>query len=375
LLHNKTVAVVVPAYNEAGQISIVLDTMPDFVDRIIVVNDCSTDDTAEVVRSYIARSTPTDPIARRPDELEPTRFNMADRMVLEMRREERARFPRHQAEPATDTARIVLINNLENAKVGGAIANGYLWALEHGIDCTAVMAGDAQMDPAELESICLPVIDEGIDYVKGNRLAHKAARRMVPRARHFGNSVLSALTKLASGYWNVSDTQTGYTAISLAALEQLDLFDIYRNYGMPNDMLIKLNIAHCTLAEVPIKPVYAVGEQSKMKIRKVIPRALWLLFSGFVKRITRKYFLNDFHPISLFYLLGLVAGLGDLYFLVDIGLALAQGGPDAVTTGTYLGFVSLLLACFMFLGFGMWLDVTDNDKLHSRRPHPTTPHG
>jgi glycosyltransferase involved in cell wall biosynthesis len=373
VLRNKTVAVVVPAYNEATQISNVLDTMPDFVDRIIVVNDCSTDNTAQVVKRRIEEATPAPPIPARPTKIEPTRFNRADLVVLEMREEERPLYAAHEVAPGPDTDRIVLVNNLENARVGGAIANGYLWARDHGIDCTAVMAGDAQMDPAELESICLPVVDGEVDYVKGNRLAHKAARRMVPRTRHFGNSVLSALTKVASGYWNVSDTQTGYTAISLAALEQLDLHRIYRDYGMPNDMLIKLNIAHCTLAEVPIKPVYAVGEQSKMKIGRVIPRALWLLFSGFVKRITTKYFVNDFHPIFLFYVLGLVAALFDLYFLVEIIVALAANGPDSVTTGTYLGFVSLLAAAGMFWGLAMWFDVTDNDKLHTRRPHPQPP--
>jgi glycosyltransferase involved in cell wall biosynthesis len=374
VLHDKTVAVVVPAYNEAGQIGIVLDTMPDFVDRIIVVNDHSTDATAEVVRRHIAQSAPTAPIPAHPEEIKATRFNRADQVVLEIRREERALYAPHEVEPGAETDRIVLINNLDNAKVGGAIANGYLWARDHGIDCTAVMAGDAQMDPAELEGICLPVVDDRIDYVKGNRLAHKAARRMVPRTRHFGNSVLSALTKVASGYWNVSDTQTGYTAISSAALEQLDLWDIYRDYGMPNDMLIKLNVAHCSLAEVPIKPVYQVGEHSKMRIHRVIPRALWLLFRGFLGRIIRKYLINDFHPISVFYLMGIVAGLFDLYFLAEIVVALAQRGPDSVTTGTYLGFVSLMVTWMMFLGLGMWFDVTDNEKLHDRRPHPPATH-
>jgi glycosyltransferase involved in cell wall biosynthesis len=266
MLHNKTVPVVVPAYNEGQQIGIVLNTMPDFVDRIVVVNDCSKDNTAAVVATYVAKSAPTAPIPARPTHLEPTLFNMAEGVALEMRREEASLFPPHEVANTVDTDRIVLINNFQNARVGGAIANGYAWARDHAIDCTAVMAGDAQMDPDELEDICLPVLTDGVDYVKGNRLSHKAARRLVPPKRYFGNSVLSALTKVASGYWDVSDTQTGYTAISLAALEQLDLYKIYPDYGMPNDMLIKLNIAHCSLQEVPIKPVYAVGEQSKMKI-------------------------------------------------------------------------------------------------------------
>ncbi len=100
------------------------------------------------------------------------------------------------------------------------------------------MAGDGQMDPDELEDIIRPVIDEGIDYVKGNRLIHKSAKLVIPRQRFFGNSVLSILTKLASGYWHVSDTQTGYTAISLDGLNSIKLYDIYRRTGMPNNMLI-----------------------------------------------------------------------------------------------------------------------------------------
>jgi hypothetical protein len=146
-----------------------------------------------------------------------------------------------------------------------------------------VMAGDGQMDPAELEGICTPVIQDGIDYVKGNRLIHRSAWLVIPRVRFFGNSILSILTKLASGYWRVSDTQTGFTAISLKALNAVKLHKIYRSYGMPNDMLVKLNIAQCTLKEVEIKPIYRVGEQSKMKIFKVIPRVSLLLIRCFLR--------------------------------------------------------------------------------------------
>jgi glycosyltransferase involved in cell wall biosynthesis len=155
---------------------------------------------------------------------------------------------------------------LQNGGVGAAIARGYKWAKDHGFDCTAVMAGDGQMDPDELESICLPVIEDGVDYVKGNRLIHRSALLVIPKVRFFGNSILSILTKLASGYWHVSDTQTGYTAISNKALNAIRLYDIYKSYGMPNDMLVKLNIAFCSLKEVEIKPIYDIGEQSKMKI-------------------------------------------------------------------------------------------------------------
>lgn len=362
MIHGKTIAVVVPAYNEENQIGIVIETMPDFVDRIIIVNDCSKDQTAKVVLDYITSNNQESIfIPKREQEIAPTFFNRADIVAMEMYKEESVLLPPHEIVNGTDTQRIILINNLVNSHVGGAIAVGYLWCRDHNIDCTAVMAGDAQMDPDELESICLPVIDEGIDYVKGNRLRHKAAKRMIPPKRYFGNSVLSAMTKVASGYWRVSDTQTGYTAISLGALDLIELQKIYHTYGMPNDMLIRLNIAGCTLREIPIKPVYAVGEQSKMKIRKVVPRVSWLLFKGFFKRIYIKYFVNDFHPICVFYSLGMLAGIIAVILLVVIASALISRIP--VTSGTFSGFVAAMIAQLLFLGFGMWMDVYDNEKL------------
>lgn len=360
MLNNKTIAVVVPAYNEETQIGIVIDTMPDFVDRIIVVNDCSTDRTAEVVKSYIAKGEKGISIPKANRKIEKTFFNQADIVTYEMFQEEERNMAPFTVVNDNDEDRIVLIEHKRNAKVGGAIATGYLWCRNHNIDCTAVMAGDAQMDPAELQSICSPVIERKIDYVKGNRLSHKSASRLIPRKRRFGNSLLSALTKIASGYWFISDTQTGYTAISLRALQKLELDKIYPTYGVPNDILIKLNIHKCSLCEVPIKPVYAIGEQSKMRIKKVIPSISMLLLKGFVKRIWQKYFITDFHPISLFYFLGAVGFVASLYFFAYI---LSGLDSHSVSNGTYFGFVTSLLSSFLFNGMAMWMDIIDNDKL------------
>lgn len=362
MLNNKTVAVVVPAYNEETQIGIVIDTMPEFVDRIVIVNDCSKDKTEEIVKRYIddPKNIDTIEVFPNPTEIQQNFFNRAEIVELEIRKEEEKKFPKHVVYNENKKNRIILINNIENSKAGGAMSVGYKWCRDHSIDCTAVMAGDAQMDPDELEDICSPVVYEDIDYVKGNRLSHKAARRMIPKKRYFGNSVLSALTKIASGYWGISDTQTGYTAISLRALKAINLHEIYRNYGCPNDILVKLNIAKCTLREIAIKPVYAVGEQSKMKIGKVIPTVSWLLLKSFFKRITIKYFIIDFHPIFIFYLIASISGLASIGFLVDIIYGLIT---YRVTTGTYLGFIALLVTALLTTGFGMWLDIYDNEKL------------
>ena len=181
------------------------------------------------------------------------------------------------------------------------MASGYRWCRDHNIDCTALMGGDGQMDPDELINIVSPVVDGEVDYVKANRLKHRSAFFVIPKVRFFGNSILSMLTKIASGYWRVSDTQTGFTAMSLSALKAIRLHKIYHTFGCPNDVLVKLNIAFCTIREVESKPVYEIGEKSKMREIKVIPSISFLLFKSFFKRLYVKYLFRDFHPIFLFY--------------------------------------------------------------------------
>ncbi len=363
MLNGKRVAVVVPAYNEETQIVSVLETMPSFVDRIVIVNDCSKDTTSQVVLDYIhslkkseIRILPvSEPIANR--------FNHADMIVYQMNQDELTKFVPSQVMNATpESDRVILINHLENGGVGAAIARGYKWCKDHAIDCTAVMAGDGQMDPGELENICAPVISENVDYVKGNRLIHRSAWVVIPKVRFFGNSVLSLLTKLASGYWRVSDTQTGFTAISLKALNAIDLFGIYRRYGMPNDMLVKLNIAYCTLREVEIKPVYRVGEQSKMKIGKVIPTVSWLLIKNFFKRVWTKYLLRDFHPLFLLYHLGLLLILGSAFLAARL---ISEYLVDrSWTYQSVILFALFVISGFQSLLFAMWMDIQDNERLY-----------
>ena len=228
MLHKKTIAVVIPAFNEETQIENVIKTMPDFVDRVIVVNDCSNDGTEAVVRGLIAEQE-----QHALPSIKKTvgnSYDRADRVVEELNRKELDFFvPSEIVNEQPDRDRIILINQKRNSGVGAAIARGYKWCKDHHIACTAVMAGDGQMDPAELESICLPVVEEGIDYVKGNRLIHRSSWLVIPKVRYFGNSILSILTKIASGYWHVSDTQTGYTAISLDALNAIRLYKIYKS--------------------------------------------------------------------------------------------------------------------------------------------------
>ena len=231
---NKHIAVVVPAYNEEELIGRVIETMPEFVDRIYVVDDCSTDGTCEAVEQYLGHG--------------------------------------HQDQPE-----VCLLRHMQNKGVGAAIVTGYREALADGMDVVAVMAGDAQMDPEDLSRVIEPVVHGEADYVKGNRLFTGEAWHKIPKYRYLGNAALSLVTKIASGYWHVADSQTGYTAISREALDLLPLKKLYKRYGYPNHLLVMLNVFNFRVADVPVTPVYNVGEKSGIKLHKVIPRMSYLL--------------------------------------------------------------------------------------------------
>lgn len=366
MLNGKTVAVVVPAYNEEKQIRLVLETMPAFVDRIIIVNDRSSDRTADVISEYLgaSNSSEIELLDRNEREVEFNGYNRAEIVLHNRNRNEKKLYtPSEVVNKTPGRDRIILINHLKNGGVGAAIATGYKWCKDHDIDCTAVMAGDGQMDPSELESICRPVTDENIDYVKGNRLIHRSAWLVIPKVRFFGNSILSILTKIASGYWHVSDTQTGYTAISKSALNAIEIFKIYKSYGMPNDLLVKLNISMCTLREVEIKPVYDVGEQSKMKLFKVIPRVSWLLLKLFFKRLWVKYLFRDFHPLFLLYNLSFLLFAFSIPYLIMIIRNLFTQG-EMTSSNVLIIFVFLIISSFQSLLFAMWMDIQDNERLY-----------
>jgi len=312
MLEGKSVAVVVPAYREEELIGATLGGIPGFVDRVYVVDDASPDGTAERARSF-------------------------------------------------GDSRVVVIGHERNQGVGAAIVTGYERALEDGIDVTCVMAADNQMDPAELETLVRPVARGEVDYAKANRLFTGEAWRVIPRHRYVGNAVLSLLTKIASGYWHIADSQSGYTAISRPMLAQLDRDRIYRGYGFPNDMLVHLNVWNARVRDFPARPVYGVGERSGLKIRSVVPRISWLLLKGFLWRLREKYVIRDFHPLVFFYGLGFVmTAAGLLLGIVETTLRIAG---NAVSVGTVVLVALLLIAGSQFTLFAMWFDMESNKDL------------
>jgi glycosyltransferase involved in cell wall biosynthesis len=312
MVDGKRVAVVVPAHDEEELIGATLGGIPAFVDTIYVVDDGSRDATVE--RAH-----------------------------------------------AGGDPRVAIVTHDRNLGVGAAIVTGYKRALADGVDVVCVMAGDNQMDPADLESLVTPVARGELDYAKANRLTTGQAWELIPRTRYLGNAVLSLLTKIASGYWHVADSQSGYTAISHGMLAQLDLDRVYTDYGFPNDLLVHLNVWNARVRDFPSRPVYGVGERSGIRYRKVVPRISWLLVKGFFWRLREKYVIRDFHPLVFFYAFGFLATLVGLVLgFVEIGYRAA--GYD-VSVGTVVLIALLLISGSQFTLFAMWFDMESNKDL------------
>jgi len=307
----KRVAVVVPAYNEEALIGETLDSIPDYVIRVYAVDDGSADRTGAIIDAY-ARHDP----------------------------------------------RIVPIHHDPNRGVGAAITSGYLRAVEDGMDLVAVMAGDNQMDPNYLPSLLDPIVDGHADYTKGNRLISEAYRTGMPGWRSFGNSILTFLTKIASGYWQMMDPQNGYTVISGKALAELPLDSIYQGYGYCNNLLVWLNIHNMTVRDVAIPARYG-REKSKIRYSTYIPRVSKLLLGNFLFRLKTKYFQMSFHPLVFFYAAGAVlTPIGIVGGLITLWEKFVWGSPVLFVHGV----LSFLMFVFgmQFLFFAMFFDMQAN---------------
>ncbi len=305
MFNGATIAAVVPAYKEEKMISKVIETMPPFVDHIVIVDDCSPDETSAVVTA------------------------IADR-------------------------RVTLIRHEVNQGVGGAIITGHHAAMELGADVNVIMAGDAQMDPAYLPDLLTRVTTEGYGFAKANRFFSPESFQGMPGYRVFGNIVLSFMTRLASGYWNLFDPQNGYTAIRTSVLERLPLASVARRYSFENDLLIHLNILQVPAVDVPIPAVYG-DEVSSIRLGRVIPELANLLFKGFWRRIWYRYVLWSFSPIALL----LVGGL--LLFGIGLGIAIwvcfqIAGSVVATAATVMLAALPLMIGSQMLLS-ALQLDI------------------
>lgn len=315
MLNSKSIGVVIPAYNEGKLINKVMDTMPDFVDYMIIVNDGSKDETKSQIE-----------------------------------------------EKALCDSRIVLLNHETNKGLGQTLIDGYLRTVEMEIDVVAVMAGDAQMDPDDLENVVMPIVNGEADYVKGSRLLVNGVKEKMPKYRFIGNNILTLLTKFATGYWHVIDPQCGYTAISHEALSEIPIDEMIKGYGYNAHILYMLNMSNFTVKDVKVKPVYG-EEKSKIKLGRYIRRVSILLCRLFFSRIFKKYMLIDFNPAAMFYLLAFLCL--PLAVIFGIRMLVIFIATLLMPNTTLILFVFTSLMGIQSLFFAMWMDMEDNRRLRA----------
>lgn len=235
------VAVVIPAFNERSKIADTVATVPELADHILVVDDASRDDTAHV--AHVA------------------------------------------AQGRGQPANVEVIRHATNRGVGGAIITGYRRAIEIGADVAVVMAGDGQMDPGDLPALLAPIAEGDADYVKGNRFLHPEIWSTMPVSRIVGNAVLSAATRVTSGYRHLFDSQCGYTAIHRRALAAIELDKLFPRYGYPNDLLSRLRVADLRVVDVPVRPIYGAAWRSGINLTTAVHPIPWVLLRSWGNRV------------------------------------------------------------------------------------------
>ncbi len=307
----RDIAVVIPAYNEEPFIADFLRSLPTYVDKIIVVNDCSQDHTVD-------------------------------------------------AATAVEDGRLLILKTPLRQGMGGAMSLGYQKALDLRSAIIVKMDGDGQMDPKWLPRLLDGILDKGAQYAKGNRFLAAASLALMPRHRLVGNFVLTFMTKLASGYWHIFDAHNGYTAITAEALELLDLDALDKGYFFQSDILIQLNYHDLRVVDVPIPARYGLekSSQNPLKAGVVFP----MLFLGrFFHRVYQKYVLRDFSPIALFLFSGLTLFVWGIAFGIYLTIESAITGR-LTPTGTIMLSVLPVILGFQLLLQAIVLDIQETPK-------------
>ncbi|HSX06276.1 MAG TPA: glycosyltransferase family 2 protein [Candidatus Saccharimonadia bacterium] len=296
----KKIGVFVPAFNEENQLGSVLETLPDYIDIAIVVDDASKDRTAEVARKYIKHD-----------------------------------------------KRIILHQNEVNQGNGAGAKYTYQRLVEMGMDIIVPVGGDGQTEPQYMPRLLDPVIEGRCDFAKGNRFIEPAAYNKMPAYRYWGNIFVTMINKFSTGYYSMYDSLNGYYAITASMLKKLNFDKLGDRYEFENSFWIQLNIANARGLDVSIPPVYK-DEKSSIKLGRTAFRTLKVLLKGFVERIFHKYILFNFSPIGLFYLVGALLTLFGVVFGIIVGIT--SIGPATPSTAT----VMIAVVPFI-LGVQLWL--------------------
>ena len=299
------VAVVIPAYRVTQHIVEVIRAIPDSVWRVYVVDDACPDDTGNYVESNIY-----DP-------------------------------------------RVRVIHLSVNQGVGGAVMAGYKAALADQAEIIVKVDGDGQMDPALIPDFVAPIVSGEADYTKGNRFYDLEMVKAMPGLRIFGNAVLSLLTKLSSGYWNLFDPTNGYTAIHADVCKHLPFQKISQRYFFETDMLFRLNTLRAVVVDIPMDAKYG-DETSHLKISKIMGEFLYKHTRNFGKRIFYNYFLRDLSLASIELVLGLFLTsfgvvFGSYHWLVSAQIGVpTPAGTVMVAAMPFLIGLQLILS---FIGY------------------------
>ena len=311
MYRDRSVAVVIPAYNEELHIGQVVRTLPSFVDQVIVVDDGSTDRTREEVLGATVRD-------------------------------------------------VTLVRHAENRGVGAAVVTGYRRALEGNAEVVVLMQGDGQPDPTQMPRLLDPIIDSQCDFAKGNRFFSRRSFRGMPLHRVLGNIGLSTLTKSATGYWHVFDSLNGYTAISGAMLRSLPLERLQSRYELETLMLLELSLARARVLDVPIPAVYG-EEVSGINPWREGPRILWTILRGLFRRVRVLYLAPRPSVPGLAFVAGAILTLGGV--TGSLGAVVTSSAASGWLLASLLGVA--LLACFFIV----------DGRANRRSGEPVTPRG
>ncbi|WP_323191224.1 glycosyltransferase family 2 protein [Halostella sp. PRR32] len=357
MYRDHTVGVIVPAYDEAERIGHVLESIPAFVDRVYAVDDCSTDRTWDVIQRYATADPDCSAVNR--DEA------VADETVTDAVASGREVSPPESLPDGGTLAdpQVVPIRHEENQGAGGALRTGYRRARADGVDLTVTIDADGQMDPERMPALLDPLVEDEADYAKGNRLANREDWMEMPPFRTVGNWLLTALTKVASGYWRTTDPQNGYTAITREALCAIDVDRMRDNHDYCNDLLVRLNVADMRVVDVSMPAVYR-DEESTIDFASFVPTTSLTLARGFGWRLKECYLDDGVHPVAVCYgvgVLGAVIGVVTGLTAVVESLTSDSAGGRAAKSA-----VALAVSLFLVVT-AMVLDATANEGLEVTR--------
>ncbi|WP_273828214.1 MULTISPECIES: glycosyltransferase family 2 protein [Pseudomonas] len=323
MISNQKIAVVIPCYKVKKHILNVIDEMIQEVDKIYVVDDCCPEASGDFVES-----------------------NCTDQ-------------------------RVTVVRCVENQGVGGAVMTGYNAAILENMDIIVKVDGDGQMDPSLIPAFVAPIINGEADYTKGNRFFDLEEIRQMPKVRLFGNAVLSFMTKLSSGYWDLFDPTNGFTAIHRDVAKHLPMKKISRRYFFETDILFRLNTLRAVVVDIPMDAKYA-DEVSNLKISKIIGEFFLKHMRNMGKRIFYNYYLRDMSLASLELPIGLIMIILGSLFGISHWISSFQSGIATSAGTVMLSALPVILGTQLILAFiGHDIQSIPRRPLHIKKRYST----